>query len=224
MATKARAKTTGSRSAGAARGGNTAARSTSARKNTSAARNAVSSASSRTATRRKNTGNQDMPNSQFHELFMNELKDIYWAEKNLVKALGKMQKAATSEELANAISEHQEVTKGHVSRLEQVFELMGQAPRAKKCEAMEGLISEGEEVVSETEEGTAVRDAGIIICSQKIEHYEIAAYGSLRTLAAKMGHNEAAQLFEQTLSEEKEADSTLTQLAESSVNEEASAE
>ena len=167
---------------------------------------------------------EDMPNSKFHKLFVDELKDIYWAEKNLVKALGKMQKAATSEELSEAIGHHQEQTREHVTRLEQVFEILGQAAKAKKCEAMEGLIAEGQEVVDDTEEDTAVRDAGIIICSQKIEHYEIAAYGSLRTLANKMGHDEVAQLLEQTLNEEKETDSLLTQIAESSVNEEAAAE
>jgi ferritin-like metal-binding protein YciE len=167
---------------------------------------------------------QEMPNSKFFKLFTDELKDIYWAEKNLVKALGKMAKAATSEELTKAITEHQEVTKGHLERLDQVFELIGQEPKAKKCEAMAGLIAEGQEVIDDTDEDTAVRDAGIIICSQKIEHYEIAAYGSLRTLATIMGHNDAADLLAQTLSEEKEADSMLTQIAESSVNEEASAE
>jgi ferritin-like metal-binding protein YciE len=155
---------------------------------------------------------------------MDELKDIYWAEKALVKALGKMQKAATSEELVKAITDHQGQTKGHVERLEQVFELLGQEPKAKKCEAMSGLIAEGQEVVDDTEEDTAVRDAGIIICSQKIEHYEISAYGSLRTLANVMGHTDAADIFSQTLSEEKDADSLLTQIAESSVNEAASVE
>jgi ferritin-like metal-binding protein YciE len=170
------------------------------------------------------TKGQDMPNSKFHKLFVDELKDIYWAEKNLVKALGKMAKAATSEELTKAILDHQEVTKGQLERLDQVFESIGQEPKAKKCEAMAGLIAEGQEVVDDTEEDTAVRDAGIIICSQKIEHYEIAAYGSLRTLATIMGHTEAADLLAQTLSEEKDADSLLTQIAESSVNEEAAAE
>ncbi|SFN88927.1 Ferritin-like metal-binding protein YciE [Chitinophaga sp. YR627] len=196
----------------------TSTRSAAGSKSMSASRTAPKSSS------RSNSKNEDMPNSKFHKLFVDELKDIYWAEKNLVKALGKMQKAATSEELIDAISHHQEQTKEHVTRLEQVFEIIGQAPKAKKCEAMEGLIAEGQEVVDDTEEDTAVRDAGIIICSQKIEHYEIAAYGSLRTLANKMGHDEVAQLLEQTLNEEKETDSLLTQIAESSVNEEAAAE
>lgn len=183
------------------------------------------SRSSATASRSNNkTKREEMPNSKFHKLFMDELKDIYWAEKNLVKALGKMQKAATSEELANAIVEHQEQTKEHVTRIEQIFEQMGQTPKAKKCEAMEGLIAEGQEVIDDTEEDSAVRDAGLIICAQKIEHYEIAAYGSLRTLAHRMGHEEAAQILQTTLDEEKETDSLLTQIAESSVNEEAAAE
>lgn len=183
------------------------------------------SRSSATASRSSNkTKREEMPNSKFHKLFMDELKDIYWAEKNLVKALGKMQKAATSEELANAIIEHQEQTKEHVTRIEQIFEQMGQTPKAKKCEAMEGLIAEGQEVIDDTEEDSAVRDAGLIICAQKIEHYEIAAYGSLRTLAHRMGHEEAAQILQTTLEEEKETDSLLTQIAESSVNEEAAAE
>lgn len=165
-----------------------------------------------------------MPHSKFHTLFMDEIKDIYWAEKCLVKALPKMQKAATSEELAAAIGEHLEQTKGHVARLEEIFEQMGQPATAKKCEAMEGLIAEGDTVLEDTEEDTMVRDAGIIISAQKIEHYEIAAYGSLRTLASLMGHNDAVQLLEQTLNEEKEADALLTHIAEGSVNESALAE
>ncbi|HWV69136.1 ferritin-like domain-containing protein, partial [Chitinophaga sp.] len=167
---------------------------------------------------------EKMPDSKFHELFMDELKDIYWAEKNLVKALPKMQKAATSEELSTCIGNHLEETKEHVARLEQVFELLGKKPQAKKCEAMEGLIAEGQEVVADTDEDTAVRDAGIIIASQKIEHYEISAYGSLRTLANVMGHSQVVKLLEQTLKEEKNADSLLTEVAESTVNEEAAAE
>jgi ferritin-like metal-binding protein YciE len=172
----------------------------------------------------KKSGSEKMPNSKFHELFVEELKDIYWAEKNLVKALPKMQKAATSEELASCIASHLDETKGHVARLEQIFELLGKRAQAKKCEAMEGLIAEGQEVVEDTEEDSAVRDAGIIIASQKIEHYEISAYGSLRTLANVMGHTQVVKLLDQTLQEEKNADSKLTEVAESTVNEEAAAE
>lgn len=172
----------------------------------------------------KKAGSEKMSGSKFHELFMDELKDIYWAEKNLVKALPKMQKAATSAELTTCIGNHLVETKEHVARLEQVFELLGKKPQAKKCEAMEGLIAEGQEVLADTEEDTAVRDAGIIIASQKIEHYEISAYGSLRTLANVMGHTAVVKLLEQTLKEEKNADSLLTEVAESTVNEAAAAE
>jgi len=209
MATKTQAKT-GKSAASAKQGSSTSAKKT--------------VVVTRSSSKSKSNGKGQESESKFHKLFMDELKDIYWAEKALVKALGKMQKAATSEELVKAITDHQEQTKGHVGRLEQVFELLGQEPKAKKCEAMSGLIAEGQEVVDDTEEDTAVRDAGIIICSQKIEHYEISAYGSLRTLANVMGHTDAADIFSQTLSEEKDADSLLTQIAESSVNEEASAE
>lgn len=216
MATRTQPKTrTGSQS-------RTSGRSAAGSKSTSASRTTSRTASSSRS--KSKSMNEDMPNSKFHQLFVDQLKDIYWAEKALVKALGKMQKAATSEELADAISTHQEQTREHVSRLERVFESIGQAPKAKKCPAMEGLIEEGQEVIDDTEEDSAVRDAGLIVCSQKIEHYEIASYGSLRTLAGKMGHEEAVQLLEQTLSEEKETDVLLTQLAESSINEEAAAE
>jgi ferritin-like metal-binding protein YciE len=184
----------------------------------------ASKTSSPSRSRSSKSQNEDMPQSKFHQLFLDQLKDMYWAEKALVKALGKMQKAATSEELADAILTHQEQTREQVSRLERVFESLGQTAKAKKCPAMEGLIEEGQEVIEDTEEDSAVRDAGLIICSQKIEHYEIASYGSLRTLASKMGHEEAVQLLEQTLNEEKETDVILTQLAESSINEEAAAE
>ena len=172
----------------------------------------------------KKAGSEKMSGSKFHDLFMEELKDIYWAEKNLVKALPKMQKAATSDELSTCIGNHLVETKEHVARLEQVFELLGKKAQAKKCEAMEGLIAEGQEVVADTEQDTAVRDAGIIIASQKIEHYEISAYGSLRTLANVMGHTAVVKLLEQTLKEEKNADSLLTEVAESTVNEAAAAE
>jgi len=158
------------------------------------------------------------------ELFLDEIKDIYWAEKKLVKTLPKMQKAATSQELANAIAEHLEVTKTHVSRLEEVFELLGEKAQAKKCDAMEGLAKEGESVIEDTEDGTATRDVGIIIAAQKVEHYEIAAYGSLTQLAKTLGMEDVAELLGQTLSEEKEADETLTGIAENDINYEAAGE
>ncbi|CAL1520866.1 ferritin-like domain-containing protein [Chitinophaga sp. MM2321] len=188
------------------------------------ARTAANGTAKNVAAKTNGKANESMPNSKFHQLFMEELKDIYWAEKNLVKALPKMQKAATSSALITAIANHLEETKGHVTRLEDIFEMMGKKPQAKKCEAMEGLIAEGQEVVDDTDEDTAVRDAGIIIASQKIEHYEISAYGSLRTLANVMGHKNAAKLLGETLQEEKDADSLLTEVAETTVNAEAASE
>ena len=153
-------------------------------------------------------------------LFEDELKDIYWAEKALVKAIPKMIKNATSQELIDALEDHLEVTKGHVQRCEHAFEILGKPARAKKCEAMEGLTKEAEEIMENTEEGV-VRDAGIISAAQKVEHYEIATYGTLCAFAKTLGENEVADLLEQTLNEEKEADQTLTRVAESSINLEA---
>jgi ferritin-like metal-binding protein YciE len=129
-----------------------------------------------------------------------------------------MQKAATTEELQTAIGEHIAQTEEHVTRLEQVFEIIGKKPQAKKCEAMEGLVKEGEAAVEETEEGTMTRDAGIIVSAQKVEHYEIAAYGSLRQLAIVMGQDEAAEILSQTLEEEKQTDQNLSAIAESNIN------
>jgi ferritin-like metal-binding protein YciE len=156
--------------------------------------------------------------TMLRELFVDELKDIYWAEKHLTKALPKMKKAATSEELANAFEEHLEVTQGHIERVEQVFELLEMTARAKKCEAMEGLVKEAQNLMQELPKGSAVIDAGLIIAGQKVEHYEIAAYGSLVQLAKTMGENEVADLLQQTLDEEKEADQLLTELAVSGIN------
>ncbi|WDO12464.1 ferritin-like domain-containing protein [Flavobacterium sp. WW92] len=151
------------------------------------------------------------------ELFMEQLKDIYWAEKALTKALPKMAKNATSENLKAAIEDHLEVTKEQVTRLEEVFDTLGKKATAKKCDAMEGLIKEGEGILEETEPG-AVRDAGIIAASQKIEHYEIASYGTLCAFAKTLGEDEAARLLEITLNEEKEADVTLTEAAYNTIN------
>lgn len=158
------------------------------------------------------------------ELFKDEIKDIYWAENYLVKTLPKMAKAATSKELATAITDHLELTHTHVSRLEQVFKLLGEKPEAKKCEAMNGIIKEGEGILDDTQKGTATRDVGIILASQKIEHYEIGTYGGLAQLAKTLGLTEVKNLLGQTLSEEKEADQMLTEIAESKINYEASEE
>lgn len=151
------------------------------------------------------------------ELFIDSLKDIYWAEKALTKALPKMAKNATSDNLKLALEDHLVVTQEQVSRLEQVFEIIGKKAAAKKCEAMEGLIKEGESIMEETQPG-AVRDAGIIAASQKIEHYEIATYGTLCAFAKTLGEDEAVQLLEMTLAEEKEADVTLTEAAYNTIN------
>jgi ferritin-like metal-binding protein YciE len=173
---------------------------------------------------RNTKANTREPNSQLQKFFEDSLKDIYWAEKNLVKALPKMQEAATTEELKNAIEEHLAQTETQVARLEQVFELMGKKAQAKKCEAMEGLIKEGETVIEETEEGSMTRDVGIIMAAQKVEHYEIATYGGLAQIATTMGLEEAADLLNETLEEEKETDELLTQIAENNINWEAGQE
>lgn len=163
-------------------------------------------------------------NSQLEKYFTDTLKDIYWAEKHLTKALPKMQKAATTDELKSAIEEHIAQTEEHVSRLEQVFQLMGHKAQAKKCDAMEGLIKEGESIVEETEDGSMTRDAGIIMAAQKVEHYEIATYGGLVQLAKTMGMDEAADILAQTLVEEKQTDQGLTDIAENNINWEAEQE
>ena len=156
--------------------------------------------------------------SKLKELFVEELKDIYWAEKHLVKALPKMAKAATSEELMNAFQNHLAQTEEQISRVEQVFEILEMTARAKKCEAMEGLVMEAQQAIEDTDKGTATRDAALIISAQKVEHYEIASYGSLVQLAKTIGLNGAIELLQQTLDEEKETDVLLTELAVSTVN------
>ena len=165
-----------------------------------------------------------MGNTQLEKFFMDSLKDIYWAEKHLTKALPKMKKAATTEALQNAIEDHLAQTQGHVSRLEQVFEMLGKKAQAKKCEAMEGLVKEGETVIGETENGSMTRDVGIIISAQKVEHYEIAAYGGLTQLANTMGLEDVAGILHETLEEEKQADMLLTEIAENDINWEAEQE
>lgn len=157
-------------------------------------------------------------NTQLEKYFSDSLKDIYWAEKALTKALPKMEKAATTEELKTAISDHLEQTKGHISRLEQVFEILGKKAQAKKCDAMEGILKEGESIVEETEDGSMTRDVGIIMASQKVEHYEIATYGGLISLAQTLGLEDAAGLLTETLEEEKETDAGLSEIAENNIN------
>ena len=156
--------------------------------------------------------------TMLRELFVEELKDIYWAEKHLLKALPKMVKASTSEELAGAFEDHLATTEKQVERCEQVFELLEMAARGKKCEAMDGLVKEAQGIIEEMPKGSAVIDAGLIIGAQKIEHYEIAAYGSLVQLARTMGESEIAEILQETLDEEKEADKLLTELAVNGIN------
>lgn len=157
------------------------------------------------------------------EFFVDALKDIYWAEKALTKALPKMSKNATTKKLIEAIDSHLTETEGQIERLEKVFELIGEKAVAKKCDAMDGLIKEGESILEETQPGP-VRDAGIIAASQKIEHYEIATYGTLCAYAKTLGEEEAGKLLHESLEEEKKADKTLTEAAYNNINFEASEE
>jgi ferritin-like metal-binding protein YciE len=162
--------------------------------------------------------------SALKELFIDEMKDIYWAEQHLVKALPKMIKGATSADLKKTISDHLEQTKNHVARLEAAFESIGEKAKPVKCLAMEGLLKEADELLSETDKGTEVRDVAIISAAQKVEHYEIASYGTLKSLATTLGFADAENLFGETLEEEKAADSLLSEVAENYVNEAALAE
>jgi ferritin-like metal-binding protein YciE len=151
------------------------------------------------------------------DLFIDELKDIYWAENALTKALPKMIKNATSSELSEALNGHLEVTKEQVTRLQKVFSSLNEKVMSKKCEAMTGLIKEADEIMKETEKGP-VRDAGIILAGQKVEHYEIATYGTLASFAKILEEREAENLLRETLDEEKEADERLSEIAEFSIN------
>ena len=159
--------------------------------------------------------------TQLQSFFTGALKDIYWAEKYLVKSLPKMQSAATTDQLQQAIGNHIAQTEEHVSRLEKVFAMLGERAQGKKCDAMEALILEGESVVGDTQDGSMTRDAGLIISAQKVEHYEIAVYGSLVQIARTMGHDDIAKILGQTLNEEKETDKLLTEIAEVEINWEA---
>jgi ferritin-like metal-binding protein YciE len=165
--------------------------------------------------------NATMQSSQLMELFVDELKDINWAEKALTKAIPKMSKKATSQELIDALTSHHGETENKVTRVEQVFDSIGKKATAKKCEAMEGLIDEAGDIMESCEAG-AMRDAGIISAAQKVEHYEIASYGTLRQFAETLGLTEAVSLLEATLNEEKAADEKLSIVAVSAINVEAS--
>jgi ferritin-like metal-binding protein YciE len=156
------------------------------------------------------------------ELFHETLKDIYFAEKKILSALPKMAKAAQSKDLKAAFEKHETETEEHVSRLEKVFEAIDETPRGKTCDAIMGIIEEGQEIIKEFK-GAPALDAGLLAAAQAVEHYEIARYGALKTWAAELGLNQAVKLLEATLAEEKKTDETLTQLAESGVNQHAQA-
>ncbi|WP_100615969.1 YciE/YciF ferroxidase family protein [Confluentibacter citreus] len=169
---------------------------------------------------KERSSNGSMQSSQLMKLFEDELKDIYWAEKALTKAIPKMIKNATSPELIDALTSHLEETKNQVTRLEEVFESIDKKASAKKCDAMEGLIKEAEDIMESCEEG-AMCDAGIISAGQKVEHYEIASYGTLRQFAKTLNLAKAVKLLEATLNEEKAADEKLSKVATSAINVEA---
>lgn len=167
--------------------------------------------------------NKSQTETGLRQLLEDQLKDVYWAEKAITKAMPEMVEKVSSQELTDALTEHMEVTAQQITRLEDVFEILGIKAQGEKCEAMDGIIEEAEDMVEDLEEGP-VRDAGIIAAAQKIEHYEIATYGSLKSFADTLGEFEAASLLEETLDEEKEADQKLTDIAESLINLEAAGE
>jgi ferritin-like metal-binding protein YciE len=158
-----------------------------------------------------------MPLESMEDLFLNELKDIYNAEKQILRALPRMAKAATTPELQQAFTKHLKETEGQVQRLERIFKSLGESPRGKKCKGMEGLIEEGKEILQE-EGADEVIDAALIAAAQRVEHYEIAAYGCLRTYAQLLGYDDADRLLQQTLEEEEKTDKTLTALGEGGIN------
>ena len=166
-------------------------------------------------------GQDQLPLTEF---FIDELRDIYGAEKQLAQVLPKLRAAATSPDLSMAFEDHLGATQNHISRLEQIFTLLDTKVETKKCEGMDGLIKEGEKVIQDTEKGSATRDVGLIMSAQKVEHYEIAAYGTLRQLAKTIDKAEISQMLEQTLLEEKETDMLLSNLAETLINQDASTE
>ena len=153
-----------------------------------------------------------MPENSLQELYVEQLRDLYNAESQLLKALPKMARAAQSDGLRRGIERHLEQTKGHVDRLEQIFSAMEESPKGRKCAGMEGLVEEGEEVIKE-QSGSDALDSGLIASAQRVEHYEIAGYGTVRTFAELLGDDKAAELLQQTLDEEKETDEKLTELA-----------
>ena len=162
--------------------------------------------------------------SKLREFFIDQLQDILWAEKKLVKTLEKMKDAATTIRLKESFNDHLKETKQHVERLNEIFALINEKADDKKCKAMAGIVDEGEDIIDDTDKGTAQRDVGLIFAAQKAEHYEIATYGGLATLARTLGYNQVADILEKTLMEEKQADEMLTYIAEKDINYAASQE
>jgi ferritin-like metal-binding protein YciE len=171
-----------------------------------------------TNTKKKPVASNKNKNSRLQKFYVAQLKDIYWAEKKLVKTLPKLSEAATTPDLKRAFDDHLMQTRTHVSRLEDVFSIAGEEAEALKCPAMAGIVDEGEDIIDETETGTAQRDVGLIFAGQKAEHYEIATYGGIIQLAETLGYNDAANLLKETLAEEKKADQLLSSIAENDVN------
>jgi ferritin-like metal-binding protein YciE len=163
-----------------------------------------------------------MADKDLNELFLDTLKDIYYAEKQILKALPKMAKAATSDQLRAAFEKHHGETEDQVDRLEKIFELLGKPARGKKCDAIEGIIDEGKQIMEEYADTPAL-DAGLLAAAQSVEHYEISRYGTLKAWAAKLNMPQAIKLLDETLEEEKKTDETLTKIAETAVNYEAAA-
>ncbi len=175
-------------------------------------------------TKSSTSANGHKKGSLLEKFFLDQLKDIYYAEQQLLKALNEMKSASTTEELEDAFENHHKQTERQIKRLEKVFQLLNEKPEGKKCEAMDGLIKEGKTIINETMEGSMTRDAALIIAAQKVEHYEIATYGGLVQLAITLGKHRAAALLDKTLQEEEETDQLLTFIAESHINFEAEEE
>jgi ferritin-like metal-binding protein YciE len=161
-----------------------------------------------------------MPEKDLSALFLDTLKDIYYAEKQIYKSLPKLAKAAESDKLRAAFEKHHDETEGHIERLEKIFEVLGKPARGKKCDAIEGILDEGQEIMQDYK-GEPALDAGLLAAAQAVEHYEISRYGTLKTWASQLGHKNAVKLIDQTLAEEKKTDEALSKLAVSAVNAEA---
>jgi ferritin-like metal-binding protein YciE len=168
--------------------------------------------------KRNGKSQENMNGSMLEDYFIDSLKDIYWAEKALTKALPRMSKAATSKDLKKAFDQHLAVTERQIDRLNKVFDKLGKRAQGKKCEAMEGLVKESESIIAETKDDTFTRDAALIMAAQKVEHYEIASYGGLAQLARTLNKKGIANLLESTLKEEKRTDELLTRIAEEHIN------